>query len=371
MHGKQLQQFTRRRTELRRSLPKEAGLSVPDVEILPSNDFSLQHIEKILRGEELSVCIIHARGGIGDVLMTTPTIRAIKKRYKCKITYVTDFGYLNGVLLDTLQYNPDIETIVDIGTQPYENFDLVIDLTMCCFPFEKPKYPPINRIDLFARHAGLPELDNTSLFYKVTDKEKEWASVWLQKRGSRLGQKLLVVQLFASNPRRSPNLNMIKRAIGIMTKVQPNLRAILLTHTTDFEKTPLNLHNCFLAENFNVRDIAALVDKADIVLAPDSGVLHIAGALNKPLIGLFGPTDPRARINHYPNSLAICPGLDLACWPCWYDTQGACGMACWNQVSEDTIAQTVLAVLNQTVNIQSEREKLLRRSNYSFSSNLL
>ena len=36
----------------------------------------------------------------------------------------------------------------------------------------------------------------------------------------------------------------------------------------------------------------ALIKSADIVLSNDSGPMHLAAALNKPTLALFGPTNP-------------------------------------------------------------------------------
>ena len=38
--------------------------------------------------------------------------------------------------------------------------------------------------------------------------------------------------------------------------------------------------------------LAALIKKCDIVLGSDSGPLHVAAAMETPLLGIFGPTDP-------------------------------------------------------------------------------
>ena len=58
----------------------------------------------------------------------------------------------------------------------------------------------------------------------------------------------------------------------------------------------------------------ALIAGAAAVVANDSGLLHIASALNRPVIGLYGPTDP----DHAPpfSDMAKAMSLRLACSPC-------------------------------------------------------
>jgi lipopolysaccharide heptosyltransferase II len=47
-----------------------------------------------------------------------------------------------------------------------------------------------------------------------------------------------------------------------------------------------------LAGKTTLRQTIALLRKADLVIANDSGPMHIAVALNRPLVALYGPTDP-------------------------------------------------------------------------------
>ena len=64
------------------------------------------------------------------------------------------------------------------------------------------------------------------------------------------------------------------------------------------------------------RQMAACVEQADLVIANDTGILHIAAALRRPLIGLYGPTSPsitgplgdeqQTIVIHHP---ACCPAI--------------------------------------------------------------
>ncbi len=58
----------------------------------------------------------------------------------------------------------------------------------------------------------------------------------------------------------------------------------------------------------------ALIARANAVVANDSGLLHIASALNRPVVALYGPTDP----DHAPpfSDLARSMSLRLDCAPC-------------------------------------------------------
>lgn len=58
--------------------------------------------------------------------------------------------------------------------------------------------------------------------------------------------------------------------------------------------------DCFLAPKSSLAQMAALISKCSIVIANDSGPMHISAALNVPTLGIFGPTNPKA---HRPYSL--------------------------------------------------------------------
>ena len=42
-----------------------------------------------------------------------------------------------------------------------------------------------------------------------------------------------------------------------------------------------------------IKELPALIDSADLIVANDSGPMHLAAAMHKPVVALFGPTDPK------------------------------------------------------------------------------
>jgi lipopolysaccharide heptosyltransferase I len=65
----------------------------------------------------------------------------------------------------------------------------------------------------------------------------------------------------------------------------------------------------------NLRELTALLENADVVIANDSGPMHIAAALGRPLVALFGPTNP-VRTGPYARGDAVLR-LDIPCSPCY------------------------------------------------------
>lgn len=62
----------------------------------------------------------------------------------------------------------------------------------------------------------------------------------------------------------------------------------------------------------NLKTLLAVIDKADLVIAPDSGPIHMAVARNKPALGLYATTNPdrggpwfdKYVVNRYPDAVA-------------------------------------------------------------------
>jgi heptosyltransferase-2 len=73
-------------------------------------------------------------------------------------------------------------------------------------------------------------------------------------------------------------------------------------------------HMLNLAGATKLDEAVALIARASAVVSNDSGLLHIASGLNRPVVALYGPTDP----DHAPpfSDLARSMSLRLECSPC-------------------------------------------------------
>ncbi|MEO8231222.1 MAG: glycosyltransferase family 9 protein, partial [Ignavibacteriota bacterium] len=72
---------------------------------------------------------------------------------------------------------------------------------------------------------------------------------------------------------------------------------------------------CLLAPKSTLPQMASLIAKCKVVIANDSGPMHISAALGVPTLGIFGPTDPKAHGPYSPNSDYIIKD-DLDCIIC-------------------------------------------------------
>jgi lipopolysaccharide heptosyltransferase I len=70
-----------------------------------------------------------------------------------------------------------------------------------------------------------------------------------------------------------------------------------------------------VAGKTTLRQLTALIERASLVISNDSGPMHIAAALNRPLVALFGPTNP-IRTGPYKREGSVLR-LDIPCSPCY------------------------------------------------------
>ncbi len=311
--------------------PKTADLNPPK---------KIARIRELLKTREPRIAVIRGEG-IGDVIMTTPTIRALKELFdgRVRITYATNTQYAEGALVKILRGNPYIDNIIDRDKLDESDYDTVISLHCPAIAYEKFGNPPINRIDLFARHVGLTPLANPVPSLYLTPTEINTAGEFIHRLGL-YGKKLMCVQIFGSSQARSLDQMKVKNAMVSLYN-DHQVRSLIFTHSSD-KMTDImwnEIPGSVVVRDKDCREISAIMCHADLVLCPDSALLHMAGALGVPTVALFGPTDPRARVNYYANAVAIWEGEKLGGHPHWYERCPYGGL-CWKLITEEAIVES-------------------------------
>lgn len=89
--------------------------------------------------------------------------------------------------------------------------------------------------------------------------------------------------------------------------------------------------------------LAVLIRRCQVYVTPDSAPLHVAAAVNVPIVSLFGPTDHKRHVP--PADRLIVNQIPLPCSPCY---SGLCRIKthdCMKQISPDTILKQIESIL--------------------------
>jgi len=257
-----------------------------------------------------SVCVIRKVGGIGDVLMLTPTLREVKRRWPaCELTFAIDMHTTGGGVYEQLVRNcPFVDHLIDARYVLRGKYDMTWDASAVCLRYERKGLPAINRIDLFARAAGIGSLANRLPFYQVEEQEQQWAKI------KHCHVRTVFLHTASNEDKRCWP---IEHCLELVRACQDMpVRFLVMDFNGKYQgwnKEP----NCTDVSRCSVREMAALIQQAEVFIGPDSGPMHMAGALCCRSIVLFGSIPPAARINHYPSHQAITS--NAACAPCWYN----------------------------------------------------
>jgi len=73
-----------------------------------------------------------------------------------------------------------------------------------------------------------------------------------------------------------------------------------------------------LVGNTSIEELAALIQRAEVMVSGDSGPLHLAVALGTPVAAAYGPTDPAVHGPYHPHAaVRLHRRADLPCSPCY------------------------------------------------------
>jgi lipopolysaccharide heptosyltransferase I len=106
---------------------------------------------------------------------------------------------------------------------------------------------------------------------------------------------------------------------------------------------------CDLSGQTTITELAALMQRAAICVTNDSGSMHLAVALGRPVVSLFGPTDP-VWVGPYGRPQAVVR-LDIPCSPCYLRKLSHCphDHACMKQLSSPSVIDRIEMTLAEPI----------------------
>lgn len=302
-------------------------------------------------------------GGLGDILLATPSVRALRDAFPgIEIDFVVGGGMTQGLAGD-----PNIRTIWTFDKRgidsrldhflPFlwrlsrQRYDLVINLhpsaksylmawasrtrTRLTFVKDMRVQPDTGRVrhavDDFAKELaplGIGPLADKSLDFIVPRGAQEKVARLLNERGVSAEDRLMVINPAASRPLNRWPLerftevaghfaNQLKTKVAVtgapssFKTVMDGLDEISLARTVaGADERILNL-----AGQLSLKEFGALLQRADALLTCDTGPMHIAAALQTPLVVLSGAADPDRTGPLTANSTVLID-RELPCVPC-------------------------------------------------------
>lgn len=277
------------------------------------------HIKKIL-------CI--KLKGIGDVVLSTVVLDNLRKDFPAaKIDFLTEppskaaLEYVP-LLNEILIFDKDTNAFTLIQKVRKRKYDLILDFYSnprtalvtflsgaqyrAGFPYRGRKYAynllgPAQRDKFHAAQLHLEFLkdiglshDSNHMHFGLNSEDIEFADTFIRNKFS---QNELLIGLSPSGGWPSKKCDPYKFAeIGDAVIENFGARILLVwgpgDHNEAMEIIKLMKHKVILAPLTDIRKMGALISKCNVLIANDSGPMHISTALKIPVLSLHGPTSP-------------------------------------------------------------------------------
>ncbi len=283
---------------------------------------------------------------IGDIVLTTPVVRNLKQQCEgAEIHYLTKLQYV-----DLLKDNPYIDKIYTLDKSlsqvvaqlRKEHYNYVIDLhknlrtlrvknklRKISFSFNKlnkekwlvvnlkiNKLPDIHIVDRYMQTVSyfIDENDMQGLDYFIPEKDIVDINEFPESHSKQYIAFAIGAQHFT---KRLP----MNKIIDICTLL--DMPVVLLGDKFDAitgEKIAKQLGSKIYnaCGKYNLNQSASIVQQAHLVISHDTGLMHIAAALKKKIISVWGNTIPEFGMYPYlsDKNSAIVEVTDLKCRPC-------------------------------------------------------
>jgi heptosyltransferase III len=308
-------------------------------------------MSKIKREEIKKILCIKPRG-IGDIILSTIVLENLKAAFlHSEIHYLTEEFAKRAV-----ENNPFVSKILTFNKKDFilsiirivrkEKYDLVFDFwsnpkTAQVTFFSGAKYRVgyekrgrkyaynfIGKAGTMGGHAAEDNLVllnalnipiiSKRIIYQTTKAEKTFAENYLNENFPQ--SKELLVGIIPSGGWESKRCDPIKW-IEICNEIQKKYQSHFLilwgpgdekdakSISEGLNRTPL------MTPKSSFGELSALIEKCDLIIANDSGPMHVSAAFEKPTLGIFGPTDPLAHRPYSENSSYVIHS-ELHCIKC-------------------------------------------------------
>ncbi len=342
-------------------------------------------------GKGLKKILVIRLSAMGDVLLTTPLLRLLKKKFpETEIDFLVKQEYSS--LISTNPYihqmqifsqaNGFFEFIRICLRMRNLRYDGIIDLQVNVRSFFlrilsnakwKVRYKPWRWKRFFLVHfhrnyykTELPvplrflsvllpwgiQDDGLGLELIVDEKTRSMTISCMKKREIRLTDKIIALAPGASKmTKRWPSEDFAAVGNYFMNR---NYKVVLVGGDQDRQVCEeVTKAMGLLPEDFSgqltLQETAALIAESDILITNDTGVMHIGSALKKRVVAIFGPTTNHLGFMPF-RTQSIVVEKSLYCRPCSYHGTDTCPQGhfrCMKSIQVDDVIQAVKNLLDE------------------------
>jgi ADP-heptose:LPS heptosyltransferase len=271
--------------------------------------------------------------GLGDMLMMTPILRALRRDHPKAFITLATFD----IFFDIFLHNPNVDRVVQSGRfQPDGDkggFILEDDGTRTPQDYwvecngvaeNSPELGKKHRVDIFADMAGYGgwALPDRRMDYFVTEEENEWAKKYLLDLGIQPGDRLMSMAVTST----AANRNMPQERFHQIADLaaQDGWKVLVFDRYPENGWEGAGILN--LAGKTNLRQMAALMAQTHLYFGPDTGAWHLASALNIPNVVYMGAINWKLRVT---TTTTLALVRSTLCYPCdRYDCRWSHKHAC-------------------------------------------
>jgi len=308
--------------------------------------YPIDNLLKPYKGEDLSGkrLLTFRTGGIGDIGFLNPVLRWLKHKYPtCQI-------HAASACKQFLENVPEIDCLYDMPFDAalFNDVDYTV-FFQGILESSSEESKKSHAVDMFFKYFGIDSIQFPAeekvprLFF--SKKETDWLGKTLTTIGIKEENYVIGVQMETSAPLR--NFPKEKMKMIVETLAREDKVKVILIGTEQHESIGHYLRgnnpNILLATRYDVRQVMTMATRFNLIIAPDSFMIQTAGALDKPLVGLYGPFPSEVRMKYFKNAIGLDPSV--VCSPCFRHDFRACikgfPSPCFTQLDTDSVMQAV------------------------------
>lgn len=258
--------------------------------------------------------------GLGDIILSRPTIEALREKIEettgCTITFATQRAYWP--LLADCSIDEFIE-ISDVDVQSGK-YDLVINWCRALENYRLERNCG-RRVDSYSLMLGLGCVSRRADFNPRMDVPAEDAK-YAAGLLARIGGPYIAYVLKAAAANRSYPVWRAREVFEQLHRRLPAHRILVLDNQEDFHLFDDLDYVSVLSGQTNIMQAGAVMQRADLVITPDTGLTHLSAALGCPTLVLLSSQGFDWRYDHYGPHVNSIHKHAAACVPCWDWSRG-------------------------------------------------